>query len=378
MAFSSIPPEICAIICSEVQDSRSLAILCRTSRLFYGEAQRLFYHSADLRGRSMRVVKKWARAVTKHAHLAARVHALALQLPDTLKFDVSDATTIGCALAKCLNLKELKISGDTTMYGSSSCIHGWMINDCEFRLTKFDNQYFSDGWITDFWKKQTEIRVLSIPDSTCLRNDTQLLPAVIAVGTKYLQNLPQRRALQRIETTFHRDFSPLLQYKDTLTTLYLRRDWVDHTVDVEHTITAIAAMLPVLLHFGVFESRKLARCPFVVRPPTTTLRRFIKLETFTLQVRNICRFTGLANHLPTPESYDLAVSGDVETLSYAIMKAFPTLWRVAIGAEVVKDQELTCILTKTRAGEIHMEAGTTFDAFGPLSMFWNPVEMRSA
>jgi hypothetical protein len=90
MAFSTLPSEICALICDEVDQSRTLTLLCRTSRLFRDQAQYILYHSVDLRDRDMRTVKSWARTVTRHSHLAERVHALALCLPTILTFATLD------------------------------------------------------------------------------------------------------------------------------------------------------------------------------------------------------------------------------------------------------------------------------------------------
>jgi hypothetical protein len=106
----------------------------------------------------------------------------------------------------------------------------------------------------------------------------------------------------------------------------------------------------------------------VERTPTPTLGRFPKIETFILRVRNVIHF--LSDDLRN-SYYDMTVAADVEGLGSAIMAACPTLWRVAIGAQVAWDQELSSVLTKSRGGEIHAETGTTLD-FEALSMFWKP------
>jgi hypothetical protein len=206
----------------------------------------------------MRTVKSWARTVTRHSHLAERVHALALRLPATLTFDAQDATKIARALSRCSNLKELRVASQVDTPHLSverTCIHGWMINEAPFRLTKFENTYFEDSRITAFWKAQTEIRVLSIPcTSSCFEN--QLLPNVIAIRTSHLHDLPAGRPLQRIETTFHRDLAPLMQYAGTLTTLNLRREWRNHELSISDMLVDIANLLPSLAHLGITELRK--------------------------------------------------------------------------------------------------------------------------
>ncbi|KAJ6515314.1 hypothetical protein C8R45DRAFT_1086533 [Mycena sanguinolenta] len=136
MALSTLPPEICGITCDELEElGGNLAPLCRTSRNFHSQTQRILYRSIDLQEGGMRAVKLWARTVTRHAHLAERIHALAL--PDMHLIDVSDIPKIVHALKKCVNLKELRISGaDQSVprhFGS-----GWMFDEYPFRLQKFD------------------------------------------------------------------------------------------------------------------------------------------------------------------------------------------------------------------------------------------------
>ncbi|KAF7352328.1 hypothetical protein MVEN_01196500 [Mycena venus] len=362
MAFSSIPPEICAAICSEVVDSRTLALLCRTSRDFRDEAQRLLYHSVDFRGRLMRAVKSWARAIEKHPHLAERVHTLALRLPDTLTFEVSDATKIGRALAKCVNLKELRIVGDVSATGHiHNCIHGWMINDCPFRLTKFENLYFQDRWIEGFWQKQTEIRVLSIAHSSACFTDQNLLPELIAVRTTSMSDLPEGRALQRVETRFQRDLLPLVQYKGTLTTLNLRRDWmIDLDFSIGVALGAVAELLPDLMHLGIVERFKDYHLSLLDGLSKTTFQQFTSLKTFTLRVLNVDCFV-----FDNVSPFNMNAAADVHGLAYEIMMACPTLRRVAVGAEGPAS-----VLRRVPGGEIHEESVQLLD-FDAFSMFWN-------
>ncbi|KAJ7887585.1 hypothetical protein B0H14DRAFT_1236887 [Mycena olivaceomarginata] len=362
MTFSGIPPEIWNIILADM-DAWSLTLLCRASSTFRAEAQRILYHSVDLRKRPMRDVQSWARAITKHAHLAERTHSLALCLPSTLTFDAPHATKIGRALAKCINLKELRVVGEVSATGErQSCIHGWMINDCSFRLTRFENLYFNDQWIVDFWKKQTEIRVLVMNHNLGCFKDPQLLPDLVAVGTSQLSDLPEGRALQRIETYFQRDLLHLAQYKRTLTTLNLLRHWVDRQFSIGDAISAVAELLPGLVHFGIIERRKDSHIPTEL-VSQATLRRFAKLETLTLYLLNV-KFFGVDNTM-----YVLDAPAGVCALGHAMMIACPTLRRATIGAQA--DDALTKVLTRSRGGEVHVEAGTAFD-FEDVSMFWNP------
>ncbi|KAJ7633482.1 hypothetical protein DFH06DRAFT_693234 [Mycena polygramma] len=208
----AIPPEVHALICAVVEDPTELVTLCRTSCIFRDQAQRILYHRVDLNGRPMRSVRSWALAVTRHPHLAERVHALALQLPETLKLSPSDGSKIKGALSACVNLKELRVScAEVYAHGHPDSIHGRMINDAPFRLIKFANSYFNFDNIADFFDAQSDIRVLSSYGSyvygSIPSSDTQL-PNLIALSVPSLGALPFGRPLQRIETRFQNGYSP--------------------------------------------------------------------------------------------------------------------------------------------------------------------------
>ncbi|KAJ6515296.1 hypothetical protein C8R45DRAFT_205049 [Mycena sanguinolenta] len=256
MARSVLPPEIYAVICDEFEGwDGALAVLCITSRNFCDEAQRILYRSVDLRGRSMPAVKSWALAVTHHEHLAERVHALALELPPVLTLNASDTTEVVRALKKCVNLKELRISAeDKSARGHQSWIFR---DDYPFRLQKFESVGIPQN--AEFWKPQTQIRVLSLLDSLQPSFENQL-PDVIALATTSLFDLPAR-PLQRVETMFQADFSPLAQYSRTLTTLTVRRVG-DRVIVIPTSLQAIATSLPALLHLGLIEHTTKVFIPF--------------------------------------------------------------------------------------------------------------------
>ncbi|KAF8214178.1 hypothetical protein K438DRAFT_1803020 [Mycena galopus ATCC 62051] len=246
-----LPPEICSAICDELEESTgTLALLCRTFRNFCYLAQRFLYRSVDLREGSIAAMKSWARAVTRHTHLAERLHALALHLPDIRTIDPSDTTKIGRALYRCVNLKELCISDIDGLWR-----HSWIIdNDYPFRLQKF--KCLSRLRETQFWERQTQIRVISLPHSaTSLPFFENQLLDDIALGTLSLSDLPAR-PLQRIETGSHRDFSRLAQYSQTLTTLNIRGEWNHKQFSFSRTLAAIADSLPALVHLGMTEVKK--------------------------------------------------------------------------------------------------------------------------
>ncbi|KAJ7141127.1 hypothetical protein C8R44DRAFT_241262 [Mycena epipterygia] len=365
-----LPPEICASICGEVAEAGDLALLCRTSRLFQNQAQRILYHTVDLQGGRMRSLKSWCLSVTRHSHLAERVHTLSLLIPRGLEVPV--AIKIGRALSRCVNLKELTTSGEAYDANGPRTvgIYGWMINECPFRLIKFANSYFSEGSIKEFWNAQSEIRVLLLPYLRGIFpcSDKQL-PNLIAAGSPSLYGLPAGRVLQRIETGFRHtqlEYSSLVQYARTLTTLNLLREWPDRNVTILDALISIADLLPRLSHLGIVELKK-NPYTLVEHTPVLTFQKFLRLETFVLHVRTVAQFKDPNSDL----IYEMDAAADLEALGSAIMMACPTLRRTAMGAEAKSDQELTCVLTRLHGGGIHSEAGTELD-FDAVSMFWDP------
>ncbi|KAF8182158.1 hypothetical protein K438DRAFT_1975696 [Mycena galopus ATCC 62051] len=390
-----LPPEIYGAICDELEDSTgTLALLCRTSRNFCYLAQRILYRSVDLRERSIGAADSWALTVTRHSHLAERLHALALHLPEIRPPEdrivlpaiqaplpgieapqlptiwPMDTANIGYALSRCVNLKELRLSGDSRRH------RGWMMQDHPFRLQKFE----SLQTLTipqKFWGTQTQIRVLSLHPNCFYPSFKSQLLNVIAFGTS-LHRLPAR-PLQRVETGFQlpHEFSPLAQYSQTLTTVSIRGMRlvsILRTTSIGQILAGIADSVPALLHLSIVEQSNpgyVDARPFSEVTPTPILReRFRKLETFVLQMRSVSRF--LSEEPGSSFSYDMALADDVEAFGVAIMTACRTLLRVVIGAEVVLDERIVRVLRRTSRGEIHAEAGTTLEAFEALSVFWDP------
>ncbi|KAJ7646607.1 hypothetical protein FB45DRAFT_178443, partial [Roridomyces roridus] len=365
-----LPPELCAIICDQVQDSDTLANLCRTSRLFQDRAQRILYHAIDLRKRPRRSVKSWALSVTRNAHLATRVHSLVLAFPETL--DPSDATKIAGALHTCVNLKELELC-HADLHPRTLPMHVWMIQDCPFRLDIFRNSYFSAGpwWMEKFWEAQTEIRALSVLAGTSIPNGTSTMPHLVAVHTPQFYDLPRDKPLQRIHANLDRNLSDLAPYAQSLTILNLQRVWMDEDLPLSSALDTIASTLPLLCHLWLVEKTTTERyLPASDRVPTPALRRLTKLQTFVFHVRNVDFFVDDV----TDTEYFLEVQEDMRELGYDIMATQPTLRRVNLGAEPLDaaPSSQTCVLTRSPEGTILVEHGTEFDSEA-ASLFWSPL-----
>ncbi|KAF7335344.1 F-box domain-containing protein [Mycena sanguinolenta] len=361
---SRFPAEIWVTICSEVHDSASLASLCRISRSCRPEAQRILYHSVDLRDRPMRAIQLWARTMIG-TPLAERVYALALCLPGTLRFDVSHATKIGRALAKCVNLKELRMVSDEELIETAGDaqygVHGWLINNCSFRLTKFENFHFEDRRIAEFWKNQTELQVLLTRTCSFLR-DPVVLPQLNAIEAADLLDLSERRSLQRVSTRLDdTNLRRLARCTTNLTTLYLSRDSVDRWFSIGDAIATAAGCFPDLIHFAIVEKQD--DVPSHEEVSNTTLEQFLKLETLVLQVLNISCFD------IDGATHEMNTAAGLYGLGNGFMMACPALRRATIRAEM-GGQVLAIMVTRSQGGEIDEGSQTVVD-FDTSCMLWN-------
>ncbi|KAJ7779692.1 hypothetical protein B0H16DRAFT_1878380 [Mycena metata] len=389
----SLPPEICATICEELS-RKDLITLCRTSKLFGDQAQRIIYRVVDLSRSTPRALLSWCLAVTRHPQLAHRVHSLCLRLPVDLAFS-SDVAKIASALAKCLNLQELSIHPEGLRVHSESkedSIQGWIITKCPFRLTKLSTSYFRISFLSQFWTLQSaKLRLLSLPHCTQkfpIFEDQ--LPHLIALEVGSARALPADRALQRIQLrggTYLPELSALGTYAASLTTFNLLRDDVKPAISTLQILDAIAERVPDLLHLALIETDAWAQKEklFSEGCPISALAKFTRLETLTLYSQRITAFDNPA----LTDPYELDDPVCLQAFGEAMSNVCPTLRRLVVGArtdrltghqwwsprpgvDAAVRRELVCTLTRTGAagGEIEVEFGTRFD-FDAVSMFWN-------
>ncbi|KAK7054016.1 hypothetical protein R3P38DRAFT_2683516 [Favolaschia claudopus] len=355
-----------------VADKHDLLSLCRISSAFRSQAERLIYRSVDLRepdGDSMWRLKLWAEAASKHAYLAEYVHSLILQLP--ISFEPSIASKLTRALAQSVHLKELRILGprESSRY---NFFQGSIINKCSFRLTKFENRYFDDKLILEFWRNQTEILLLNTDRDICaLDPESDLLPNLIAVKTNNVKDLPAGRALQRVEISTMAHISPLKQYEASLTTLNLRQkhwqyQWLRQPQELvlDALVRAVADIVPNLLHLGILDEQKHLHDFHRSSISSSSLQRLNKLESFILQMPDVRHFTVLGvNQIP----HFMGESGGLFSAGRDMMAACPTLRRVALATNAV--QVHGAVLTRSQAeGVIHEEPKTWLQVEA-LSMF---------
>ncbi|KAJ6567826.1 hypothetical protein B0H10DRAFT_1055181 [Mycena sp. CBHHK59/15] len=365
-----LPPEICATICGEV-DRAALGVLCRISPLLRDQAQRMLYHTVDLQDRNMRFLRSWCLAVTRHSHLAERVHALSLQLPSNL--EPSDAQKISRALALCVNLKELTVRHEPDAPTDDS-VQTWILEACTFRLTHFVNSYFNFIDEELFIGHQPDLRLLSLPFSSSFSCTDAQLPNLTAIDAPLgvVVSLPGARPLERIQihcqrSEFLQGLSLLGRYASTLKTLTLVREgveWGSSTVDI---VEDIAQVLPALLHFGINESEKLHSFFSIEESPIRGLQLFTHIETFAFRLRR-----GVCFWAPTETTYNVGTHAQLATFGLAILEGCPTLRQVTVGGEPFAGHELRC--TVTRVAEREDAVFDDGDAFGldAMSKFWNP------
>ncbi|KAJ6469164.1 hypothetical protein C8R47DRAFT_1150588 [Mycena vitilis] len=391
-----LPPEICAKICEDL-GTNDCVVLCRTSRAFGDQAQRLLYHSVALS--TARALRSWSLAVTRHSHLAERVYALSLGLPSDL-VSSSDFGKIARALSRCLHLKELHIhherSGpfDIRFEWLDRCTEGWLLPKCPFRLTKFSNSFYKISFLAQLWTPQSEIRVLSMPACTekfpC--HDDQL-PNLIALEVGDVPGLPTDRGLERIQLWWRRlsegysldQLSYLGRYSATLTTLNLIQPVVTRRIATVQIFHRVAHALPGLLHFGINEANVHIKVVdrFSEPSPLAALAKFTKLETFVIYCQTITSFEDFS--LEQVYEFGDDLSGALK-FGQAIMEACPTLRRTDVGARKFrgpiledwlelrarKDHEYSYTLTRgSKDGDIMVEYSPTFD-FHAVAMFWTP------
>ncbi|KAJ7502539.1 hypothetical protein B0H11DRAFT_642186 [Mycena galericulata] len=382
-----IPPELCAKICEEIgtERVRDLLALCRISRLFRDQAQRLIYRTVNLRHCSSKRLGSWCLAVTRHPQLAQRVHTLSLGLQSDISL-TSDAAKVARALSKCVNLTDLSIFDDTSGVRKSvtagESIQGWIISQCPFRLQKFANSYFKNSFLSQFWTAQSDIRFLSIPyciETFPCRDDQ--LPNLIGVAVGAISALPTERPLERIQLTLL-NFRPnlellsaLSQYHSTLTTLDLIQPRAGGDNSIFEILAKVALLVPTLLHLGITEGSREPDATFAEECPIQALVQFPRLETFFFYSRSITVFEDpILNY-----HYLLDTSLGLLDFGLAIIKACTTLRRVIVGFDDSypphrgrpKNKDLTWTLTRSLGGAVEAESGTHFD-FHAVSMFWTP------
>ncbi|KAJ7646679.1 hypothetical protein FB45DRAFT_179337 [Roridomyces roridus] len=312
-----------------------------------------------LRDCNMRLVKSWCLAITRKQHLADRVWALILELPNPL--EPKEAELLSGAFARCANLKRLAvhhIPGSTPENNKQSCIV-----EGPFHLNHLFNTYFCLVYGTfTFFHQQNHIRVLSLPsaalDTTFV--DSQLPPDLIAIDAPLdvvcrLSEAETGRPLERVQIHYDRyywapDLSSLSRFAPTLKALTVVEEGSiggSETVDV---VEEVLEALPQLQHLGIYEKEQL-ESDILENSIVPRLRQFTSLTTFTLRLRRRVRI------LMRGQACFLHHRTHLLHFGYTMLGACATLRKATIAVEVPGEEEVTCTFTKEGDGSV----STTFD-----------------
>ncbi|KAF7303404.1 hypothetical protein MIND_00568800 [Mycena indigotica] len=196
------PPELIHIIATSAATS-ALSALCRVSHATRFEAERVLYRAIDLTECTRRVLRAWCKVMKRRVHLPSLVGKLSIRLLRDL--ETEDGVNLARILTLCVNLKDLSILHPTRRFPTagiesrqnssweSVCYWSWLIAAAPFRLDRFHCTGLQLDFLNekatpsrpdvDFWKNQTALRILSIPDQWQFPIDTDTLseqPAYLA------------------------------------------------------------------------------------------------------------------------------------------------------------------------------------------------------
>ncbi|KAF9476822.1 hypothetical protein BDN70DRAFT_881953, partial [Pholiota conissans] len=160
MTTTSLPPEICAIVCNLIHHDDLLA-LATVSRVFRAEAERLLYLSVELR--SKRRFKSFCLAVIRRPYLVRRLHTLVMIMPPPMDLEIADFERITKMLHLSTNLQHLRVLSERTEHSpptNGDAIPTWIIEGHSFQLKSFENAYFEQGMIWRFLRAQPTIETL--------------------------------------------------------------------------------------------------------------------------------------------------------------------------------------------------------------------------
>ncbi|KAJ7049991.1 hypothetical protein C8F01DRAFT_1180400 [Mycena amicta] len=343
--FSDLPPEICGTIC-DLLPPQDLLQLCTLSRAFASESQRVIFRTVDLTGSRL----------TRKKQLATQVRSLSLELPRPEYFSISaDATRLATALGKCSNLTKLFVQQCNGYWANA--IQTYLITQARFRLTQFRNGYFRYNMLSQFWKAQRDIRVLSLLflGDAPFPVDDEKLPNLIGLEVQCTESLPQSRPLQAnsagLSGCHPRTSSALQRFSATLTMLNLLN------VDTD------------------------------APSPRVPLGNLTQLETFVLHTYKVKEFRDY-DGAGGPVTYSLHwQDAPIEAFATSLIGRSRSLLKVEVGgfdlAECPKvlapceiaDRkmmfEATCTLERsTIPGKLVMESGRGFN-FSRAAKFWD-------
>jgi hypothetical protein len=169
-----IPPEICGIICQDIDLTKyDLLVLYAVSRAFREEAQRILYSSVLLNDRVQ--LKSFCISVLRQPYLVRGMRKLVLVMPSETYVDPDDFSRIVKMLRLSTDLRDLRVLCDSSSRPGMA-IQSWILEGHTFKLTTFANSYFSYGRMEKFLASQPEIETLHIVRQCSAGLDGMLMP----------------------------------------------------------------------------------------------------------------------------------------------------------------------------------------------------------
>ncbi|KAF7315980.1 hypothetical protein MIND_00115000 [Mycena indigotica] len=368
-----LPPEICALICSMVE-FETLLKLCRVSHSFRNQTQRIVYRSVNLQRCSRAKRMTWFRSMSRNPQLGAYLHTL--RIPP---IDLEEGQRLAFVLKKCPHLNVLDFQGLNVNNGySCDAIHTWVIDNMPFRLTHFTNSYFRSTFLTSFWKKQTGIKVLSLPlvssaDRLVFPCHDGQLPNLIGLEVPNTLMLPTNsRPLQRIQLQGHLnarqtmfDLTVLARFSSTLTTLNLCLVAMPPFPSTLHTI---AQAVPNLTYLGLADKV----FPWSHQQfPRSELLALKRLKNLVI----LSHHTMVINDASNAQNYTFR---DLRSMTQLFMDTCPSLEQTIIGRhgrvrDLAHGQLLdrTCRMQRVKETKelvVEMQGDVDFDV---VAKFWD-------
>jgi hypothetical protein len=261
-----LPIELYRHVVAHVLAGADLANLCSVSSTLRFEAERLLYHTVEVLEHNR--VMSWSATIASSPHLADIVHSITLPIST---YTAPPIDNISQALHQTKNLKYLSLK--PLIHNATSpapiaryiCVQIRMLIGCGFRLHGLSGELYTseakDLW--QFLSEQPDIRrwsaghsvkdhLSSLPDRI-LPNLAELelpMPSMLA----HFSSRPIERVSIHIPWAFPDGTEQLSLFRDTLTYLTCRVEWLPSLILVKDHIASIAERVPNIkfLHYNAF------------------------------------------------------------------------------------------------------------------------------
>ncbi|KAF7322190.1 hypothetical protein MKEN_00743500 [Mycena kentingensis (nom. inval.)] len=351
--MQQLPIELLCLICDELSDApTALSRLGRSARVLVAPAQKLLFRSS-----------------------------LVLELPEIDHFAPDDMGKVAAALKSCTNLKTLRLlraSGFDVDRFQLTAPYVWMLEDCSFQLTGFQNGYFYAPALRPFVEAQTHLRIFHGDDGGAALPKNLIGHA--SGSWSGFHTSDERCSLQRVEIARPADIPRVRCCAQSLTTLNILKRY-DSGTGPYASLVAVAENVPNLVHLAIVECHR-ARWGRRWRDQARqqAIHGLHQLETFTYILRNIALFyvaddsqDDTQDDTQTHREYTLEDEDDMRAMTRATIEACPTLYRVVVGIDDKNKVQSVYTATRDGLGQVRVRFAREAINFNALSMFWAPV-----